>query len=245
MSSVSEDSLCTMARDIVSSFVNEGVPLNDGVRKCASEHGFNRDQTARLIERTNSEAFLRLYPDKTDFVVADPEAILNEKVASETSGKRMSYNDYLNRDLDDIFGISGVSKTASYETPSNTNTRGKLIDMVYTRRIEEEARVEKMAKLLEVEDAEAKFWEVCKLAAYNGKSIREMELELLYAFPNDAEKVACAMDTIEERLLTKHLSPSLLKRASVRDFEGVKRFDVVVPETELTLNFKAMVDILC
>lgn len=61
--------------------------LNDGVMKKASELGLNSDQTQRLIERTNTEAFLRVYPSTTDFEVASPEVVLGIKTASITPTK--------------------------------------------------------------------------------------------------------------------------------------------------------------
>ena len=58
------------------------VSLNTGVIKKAGDLGLNTDQTQRLIERTNTEAFLRVYPGETDFEVASPEVILGVKTSS-------------------------------------------------------------------------------------------------------------------------------------------------------------------
>lgn len=82
MATVSDGSLMSMAQDIVTEFMDKKVTLNEGVTKKASEMGLNTDQTKRLIERTNTEAFLRVYPSTTEFDVADPGVILGEKVAN-------------------------------------------------------------------------------------------------------------------------------------------------------------------
>lgn len=84
MASVSDSSLLSAAHDIVSDFMDKKASLNDGVMKKASELGLNSDQTQRLIERTNTEAFLRVYPASTDFEVASPEVVLGIKTASIT-----------------------------------------------------------------------------------------------------------------------------------------------------------------
>ena len=82
MATVTESSLLTAAHEIVDAFMDKSASLNDGVIKKASELGLNNDQTQRLIERTNTEAFLRVYPSDTDFEVASPEVVLGIKTAS-------------------------------------------------------------------------------------------------------------------------------------------------------------------
>lgn len=82
MASVSDSSLLTAAQEIVTDFMDNQVSLNTGVIKKASDLGLNTDQTQRLIERTNTEAFLRVYPGETDFEVASPEVILGVKTSS-------------------------------------------------------------------------------------------------------------------------------------------------------------------
>ena len=82
MATVTESSLLTAAHEIVDAFMDKTSSLNDGVIKKASELGLNNDQTQRLIERTNTEAFLRVYPNDTDFEVASPEVVLGIKTAS-------------------------------------------------------------------------------------------------------------------------------------------------------------------
>lgn len=87
MASVTDSSLLSAAHDIVTDFMDKKASLNDGVMKKASELGLNSDQTQRLIERTNTEAFLRVYPSTTDFEVASPEVVLGIKTASITPTK--------------------------------------------------------------------------------------------------------------------------------------------------------------
>ena len=153
MASVAEEMLQNIASDIVRDFNSGGVSLTDGVRKKASESGLNRDQTARLIERTNSEAFMSLFPKQTEFKVAHPEEVLGEKVASEQKGTTKSYKAALERDLGDIFGMntSGMSKVASVDlTPESVASSAVLMrEVAALNTYLEECRLAKIAEDME------------------------------------------------------------------------------------------------
>ena len=57
---------------------NQEHPLNDLVKMAREESGFNPEQTRRLVEKVNSEAFLAVFPEKHAFEVADSTIILGE-----------------------------------------------------------------------------------------------------------------------------------------------------------------------
>lgn len=245
MASVTEDSLNLAAHQIVADLVDDGLQLNDGVRKKASELGLNRDQTARLIERTNSEAFLRMFPETTDFTVADPSVIFadSEKMAGDSCSHTdvKGYAARLERDPYDIFGVAN-EKTASYEdNRMASDVRTKLIDMVYTRHFNEAARVEKTAKLLEIEQAENNLWQVFKTAAYSGTPVSAMESELLLAFPNQPLMVTEMVGALTEKLASVALlHPEIMKRASLEGFEPNK----VVKDSVITRAFQEVIDVV-
>lgn len=116
MATVTESSLLTAAHEIVDAFMDKSASLNDGVIKKASELGLNNDQTQRLIERTNTEAFLRVYPSDTDFEVASPEVVLGIKTASivpKVVDKGDSVND------DGLFKAASVQKDYFYKKASS------------------------------------------------------------------------------------------------------------------------------
>ena len=125
MATVTESSLLTAAHEIVDAFMDKSASLNDGVIKKASELGLNNDQTQRLIERTNTEAFLRVYPSDTDFEVASPEVVLGIKTASivpTVMDKGGTVND------DGLFKAAHVQedyfyKKASSKLPSRYQTK--------------------------------------------------------------------------------------------------------------------------
>ena len=160
MASVSEFSLQSLAKDIVQTFksnMNEE-SLTALTKEAVAKESFNRDQASRLIERVNSEAFLSMYPSKTDFPVADPKVVLaslepvspdysNEKVASKAP--KWSYRNM--PEFEDIFD-AGVDKLAS-TAPLKKTAREILLHKVYSRATEEAQRVEKTAAELEYREA--------------------------------------------------------------------------------------------
>ena len=258
MASVSEESLTKAANDVLVMRSEKGLNLTDGVKKKASELGLNREQTARLIERTNSEAFLKSFPASTEFDVADPEAILSgiktasvkkasvvahpvaqaEKVASDGSGvERRSYAEQLDRSFDEIFGNEPSTKIASYSAVYNTDSRQELLNRVYGDLAAETIRVEKTAALLQAEEAEARMWSMVKESALNGRSVADMELELLYTCPEKGAEALELMNHYSEKLAECLLSPEILRRATDKEYELNK----VAFDTELTRAFKDVV----
>jgi hypothetical protein len=112
LASVTDSSLRAAAQDIVSEYLENGVSLNEGVTKKASEIGLNQDQTARLIERTNTEAFLRVFPESTEFEVASPEVVLGIKTASVKTARVAKHADDCSAD-EGLFKAASVQKEAS------------------------------------------------------------------------------------------------------------------------------------
>lgn len=121
MAVVTDSSLLSAAHEIVSNFLDKKASLNDGVIKKASELGLNSDQTSRLIERTNTEAFLRIYPGDTEFEVASPEVVLGIKTASITPKANVP----VASDEDGLFKAASVEKKASVD-PAKERMREKL-----------------------------------------------------------------------------------------------------------------------
>ena len=121
MAVVTDSSLLSAAHEIVSDFLDKKASLNDGVIKKASELGLNSDQTSRLIERTNTEAFLRIYPNDTEFEVASPEVVLGIKTASITP----KINVPAASEDDGLFKAASIEKKASID-PAKERMREKL-----------------------------------------------------------------------------------------------------------------------
>ena len=155
MASVSEFSLQSMAKDIVQKYKSnmDTESLTVLTKEAVEKEAFNKDQASRLIERVNSEAFLSMYPAKTDFPVADPKIVLASLSPSspnyaEENAKTASKKSWGMRNmptLDDIFD-TGISKRATEEnTPMKKTAREILIDKVYNKAYAEAHRVEKTA----------------------------------------------------------------------------------------------------
>ena len=224
MASVTEEMLQNIASDIVRDFNSGGTSLTEGVRKKASDNGFNRDQTARLIERTNSEAFLSLFPKTTEFDVASPEVVLNEKVASEAPAvKTSAYKRAINRDLSEIFGITPEDheKVASMDHADFILKSASLFaEYQALNRMQEELRMEKVAQDITMDSLCSEFYGVVKEAVYSEIPLSAIETELLQANPDDKEIVVDVVSGVAEKLASDPFLPTaLLKRASVDEVD--------------------------
>ena len=249
MAEVTESSLNLAAHEIVAAFNNDNITLNDGVVKKASELGLNRDQTARLIERTNSEAFLSLFPGKTDFAVADPNVILKTasmsaepvaKVASteKVASYRSSYADSLERDAYQIFGVD-----MAYEKVASEDML-KTAKELFSERVEasvtlDSIGVEKAAKLIDMENASNSLWSVFKEEALSGRSTADMEREVVLAFPEKTASVCAVFETMMDKLASATLLPvDSFDRLQVED---INVNEVIMP-SKLTNAFKGVLD---
>lgn len=250
MAEVTESSLNLAAHEIVAAFNNDNVTLNDGVIKKASELGLNRDQTARLIERTNSEAFLSLFPEKTDFAVADPNVILKTasmsaepvtKVAcveKTASVHRSSYADSLERDAYQIFGVDRAYEKVASEDMLKTAKElfSERVDAAVTL---DNIGVEKAAKLIDMENASNSLWSVFKEEALSGRSTADMEREVVLAFPEKTAAVCAVFETMMDKLASATLLPvDSFDRLQVEDIN----VNEVVMTSRLTNAFKGVLD---
>lgn len=75
MTMITTDQLRDLSVKVVEDFINTKVSLVDGIAKCASEMELNAEQTKRLVETTNTIAYLKLQKEASDktfeFPVAD------------------------------------------------------------------------------------------------------------------------------------------------------------------------------
>ena len=249
MAEVTESSLNLAAHEIVAAFNNENVTLNDGVVKKASELGLNRDQTARLIERTNSEAFLSLFPGKTDFAVADPNVILkissvtSEPVAKVASTEKVasyksSYAESLERDAYQIFGVDRAYEKVASEDMLKTAKElfSERVDAAVTL---DNIGVEKAAKLIDMENASNNLWSVFKEEALSGRSTADMEREVVLSFPEKTASVCAVFETMMDKLASATLLPiDSFDRLQVED---INVNEVVMP-SRLTDAFKGVLE---
>jgi len=116
MATVSDSSIMMAAQEITSDFIDGKVTLNEGVAKKASDLGYNVEQTKRLIERTNTEAFMKKFATgESEFTLADPDVILGDKNVKTASTYTLSNTEDSNSE--------GMFKAASEEKkeyiPSN------------------------------------------------------------------------------------------------------------------------------
>ena len=77
----------TLAKAIVTDFVQGGCPLEDSVVKTANDMSFNPHETRRLIEATNVNAHLTLFEKQADhkyveFDIVEPQVVIDRLFAS-------------------------------------------------------------------------------------------------------------------------------------------------------------------
>ena len=237
MAVVTDSSLLSAAHEIVSDFLDKKASLNDGVIKKASELGLNSDQTSRLIERTNTEAFLRIYPGDTEFEVASPEVVLGIKTASITPKinvpaasveKKASIDPAKERmreklasiSPEEIFGMDTeeFQKTAAmctYEPAIDRESAMMLRTIHESTKLASEINQEEMARNLAVNDAIEDFEDFVKQAALSGtQQLHESEAEVLNMYPQAEGIIRSVYDDISEKFASAAIGVGTVRRAA-------------------------------
>ena len=234
---IDEGYLNLVAGQLADRHVEDGDALNDLVKEKVAEDKLNTEQTKRLIEKTNGEAFIKLFPAKTSFEVADPEAVLGIKVASEglAPAPKSSYKQSLAREFDDIFGLENVkvaSEVAEYKgTTSLKGWRTKIAKEA----ADDEFRVQVNSVLLAKEASYDSAYRQFKNELLGGRSVAELETELYQGYP---EKFAAIAELVDSFIIRIGFIPDagLLKRATVEEFDA----DGVVTSSKLLDAFEGI-----
>lgn len=265
MATVDESLLQAIAQGIAQDFKSNGVNLNEAIKAKAQELNFNREQTARLIERTNTEAFLAVFPEKKEFEVGDPKVILSmfgpkqegAKIASTTSTtrdaglsktastKHRSYKEALQMSAEEIFGFEPGSNTkvASYDYDGyEEELKGHIYrTKIAKERADEAMRVKEAGVQLQREQAISKFYAMYKEAALRGTSTDSIEEALVLKYPTKQAAVASLVNTFNTKLAKECFEARpMLKRASYNEINYKK----VVGDTPLTTQFGAVLKAL-
>ena len=147
-----------MADEIVSEFIENKKDLNTSILKKAQENEFNSEQIKRLVELSNTKAFLKVFsPEKTgedkntEFDVADPNKILKEYFANPPEPTKVSHvsTDDFDLDIPDMMQRirAGV---AEVEEPKTEEKSAELIDSNADISIIPEARMKTVMRLRKV-----------------------------------------------------------------------------------------------
>lgn len=132
-----------LADEVVSSFLNDSVPISAGIVKVAARDELNPEEIKRLVEKSNTNAAIKLIKVSTEgsveFDLADYSKILKEthsdsvdtpeeSVTSETSTEKIAMINTM--DKEDVFSIvfpkKAVEKVASDPLTMNKVFKGKL-----------------------------------------------------------------------------------------------------------------------
>jgi hypothetical protein len=89
--------------------LSDGVPMEDSILEIAGNHSLNPEQIRRLVELSNTGAFLKLFGDTkgddrmVDFDVADPRSVLKKFMAAAPEGKMKSITISISQGPDEDF----------------------------------------------------------------------------------------------------------------------------------------------
>lgn len=102
-----------------SAFLNNQVPLNDSIRKLASDQNLKPEQIKRVCEEANTSTFLELFKTAEDkniqFPMADPKTVLTSLEKTACAAPRRGVNDYsLPPEREHVAGYK-LMKTAAAE----------------------------------------------------------------------------------------------------------------------------------
>ena len=219
--SFNEDRLNSTAQEIVDTFISTGESLTTLVRAKVANAGWNNNQASRLIEKVNGEAFLKVFPGKSEFEVAEPEGVTGIKVASEkqTTVGQKGYRFLVDREPHEIFGVENFKFASSVESTPNYSKLA-FLDSVYAEKFADDTRVKLTEQNLIKEASEWTAYREVKEAVLQGKGFNEIEVEACEVFNNRVEKVASIMNAIHTKLSQDTaIDRRLLKRAHVEEID--------------------------
>jgi hypothetical protein len=106
-----QDQIKDLSVSAVERFLNEKIPLEDGICKTASELELNSEQIKRVVEASNTIAYLKLQKeaeDKTfEFPVASYEGVMAKMCMPEKQASDVTMTDFVQ------MHIAGLTKEAS------------------------------------------------------------------------------------------------------------------------------------
>lgn len=201
----------------VRKFTEENIPLNKTIANIAEQEKLGNEHIARLVERSNRDTFLALYPEKTSFEVASVPAVLE----ALNRKKEARENSRLNR----LSGLSGSNSTnykllalckaegnTKEAVVNNPNPKIQNLKSQIKRAIEELsfAARQKKAEMLDCED---KLVELTKQAVLRDSSFADLETYTLSTLDDHHKEASEALDGVHVRVKTM---PFVGKRASER-----------------------------
>lgn len=189
---------------VVDKYVNDGVPLNDSVLKIAQEKGFNGNQIARLVESSNKKAFLRLFPEKHSFEVADVSVVNDKlkkscKTTTKSAGVAAFSRDNVNYNLMNLYkDDTPPTKSAGTARHANKHAVHTMISKI--KRASEEIDYEIRCKKSDAIGCETKLIDLTKQSLMRGVRFSELESHVIALSPEKRDKLACVLDRIYERV---------------------------------------------
>lgn len=117
----SDQDLEGFAKEATQAYLSRDIPLNESVIKIASENNLTKDQVDRVVEHSNNQTYLALFPKSENKYVEFPTAD-GEKVSEAVFGVSAGYNPSID-ELEDYRVPPVVEKIAEFSVVGGEDTR--------------------------------------------------------------------------------------------------------------------------
>lgn len=258
------DTLENMGKRAANLLLDHGVPLNEGIRKVASEYNdINHDQIKRVVEFANIASYLAQHDkNKTagaessypQFELADASVIIasmnkeaSQTIESPTSSdygrsspkKEKMASDKSDALLSELFGIAEAEKRASADYSFDTGV-DELMSTKHTLKDLKSHLGHSLDTLLETQKvASDEYYDLVKRHMLDGGDFSHVMAAVRSTEAED-EKIAEVIKPVVERLLTEKVASSKQLNQAIRNLEKVA-FRVVNPNHPMVTSFSAIV----
>ena len=210
MTQFNEQNLEKWAKTITASFVDDNVPLTDGVVKVAERENLNQEQTRRLVEAVNTNTFLHKFNSmaktggensdrNVEFETADADAVFSRMLTTAKTAMYVPTTTTPQQDEADFALPLPATRYLSTQTSTETQKTAGVRSVETTRReprikrASVVSRLRKTAEYLKDQDYQARFEYtgavqnlVDSFRRIDGPSFDAFEKDAYYQYGEDA-----------------------------------------------------------
>ena len=261
--SLSPEALELMGKQAANRYLDEGIPLNDGIVDLAGEHGdINADQVRRVVEFANKAAYLGLH-DKAktagakesypQFALADAVAILGSLSAEASPIRTPSVDTDYSSSVEKRASIEGVTADnlladlfQMRKTSSEAQTRDSVVNEIVS--VKEDLtslrdHLTHTASQLDTlwKEAQEDYYDHVRRHLLNGGSFADVVASSrIPGVPQ--EKISAALQPFVVRLLQDKVASAPALREQVEGFEKVAH-RILNEQHPLVTTFRAYVSL--
>jgi hypothetical protein len=152
MTTITTEALKDYSVKVVEDFINNKTPLSEGIAKCASDMELNPEQTKRMVETTNTIAYLKLQKEASDktmeFPLADYTQVMKHMCLPETPDGTLLEKQF----EEQIKTAADVTFEASFNPDKQMVQSWMMREMLANRAALQKLAVEKAEVLMNIGD---------------------------------------------------------------------------------------------